>query len=164
MRRYVLIISMIAKIQSNAKDIVTRMLCRLISEAHKSAKIELENRLGLSKKDTCEIVSLFKEVLLDINSNHGNKLNEILISRINRAGGIDKIDNKCSSIILSHSNDHKVFLSKCSRWLHKYLANVNAYYKSYSGIYNAEICLICDGFDASLSSSGAYGSSRYVEK
>ena len=111
-RRYTLLISLIYKSQSNSKDSTARMLCRLISNSHKSAKSKLKSSLDNSKEDTCEVAELFQQVIEDGRTiKNYCQFAKSFFRRVTSAGGLDAVYDKCTSVIISHGNDHRIFLS-----------------------------------------------------
>ena len=68
-KRYTLIASLIITSQSDAKDTLSIMYCRLITIADKQAKSELTKRLEKTKEDTCKIANLLKQIAENAQSN-----------------------------------------------------------------------------------------------
>jgi TnpA family transposase len=111
-RRYTLLMSMIYKSQSNSKDSIARMLCRLISNSHKNARSKLRSSLDNSKEETCDVAELFQQVIDDGRSiKNYCQFAKSFFNRINLAGGLDEVHNKCTNVLISHGKDHRIFLS-----------------------------------------------------
>ncbi|MDA7742535.1 Tn3 family transposase [Francisellaceae bacterium] len=112
-RRYTYVASLIYKSQSKAKDALTSMLCRLVSSAHKQSRTKLESRLQDNKTDSCDVAELLKSIAQQSESVKKNsQYGAWVIDKINASGGAAAIAGKCDDVIISHSNEHRVFLSK----------------------------------------------------
>ena len=112
-KRYTLIVSLIYKSQVDAKDALSLMLCRLISIAHKQSHTKLENKLKGSQEDSCDIAELLKKIALDRQSTVNYcKFAKLVINNLNIAGGSEVVVNKCEDILISHSKEHRIFLSE----------------------------------------------------
>lgn len=111
-RRHTLILALIHKAQAKAKDAIGLMFCRLIAGAHKAAKLHLQSKLGDSKKETCEIASLLQKIIEDAKSIVNYlKFAKSFFQRILSAGGLDEVHEKCEAVLISHSNDYRLFIS-----------------------------------------------------
>jgi len=112
-KRFTLIASLIYKSSSDAKDVIASMLCRLVSVAHKSSKNKLQKKLNDSKEKSKDIAEILKNIAEQ--SKVYTKDTEYALwvtSKLNLSGGADIIISKCNDILMSHSNEHRVFLSQ----------------------------------------------------
>ena len=111
-KRHTLIASLIYRSQSNAKDAIAVMFCRLISIAHKQSKNELADKLNNSKDDTCAIVELFKDIMQDGQSiKEQTDFAKSFYQRIEKDGGFSFLTDKCNDILASHGNEYRVYLT-----------------------------------------------------
>lgn len=111
-KRYTLIAALIYRSQANAKDALARMLCRLISIAHKQSKLKLSAKLGSSKEDTCMVVALFKDILYDGQSiTEHAEFAKIFYQKIEKGGGFNVLTCKCDDVLESHSNEYRIYLT-----------------------------------------------------
>lgn len=123
-KRYTYIASLICQSQSKAKGALTSMLCRLISSAHKQSRTKLERKLQDNKTDSCDVAELLKSIVEKSESTKENfSYGAWVVNKINASGGVSAIAEKCNDVIVSHSTEHRIFLSQ------KLLRNRSLLYK-----------------------------------
>lgn len=111
-KRCTLIASLIYRSQSNAKDALAIMFCKLIAIAHKQSKKKLTSKLDNSKEDTCAIVGLFKDIMQDGQSIKDHvDFAKVFYQKIEDDGGFSLLTNKCNDILASHGNEYRIFLT-----------------------------------------------------
>ncbi len=111
-KRYTLIASLIHRSQSNAKDALAVMFCRLIAIAHKQSKTKLASKLNSSKEDTCTIVELFKNIMHDGQSiKEHAEFAKAFYQKIGGDGGFSLLTEKCDDILASHGDEYRIYLT-----------------------------------------------------
>ncbi|MCP4474307.1 MAG: Tn3 family transposase [Gammaproteobacteria bacterium] len=110
---YTYLASLICKSQSKSKDALTSMVCRLVSSAHKQSRAKLESKLQDNKADSCDVAELLKSIVEKSKSiQESYPYGEWVADKIKKSGGANVISEKCDDVIISHSNEHRVFLSQ----------------------------------------------------
>ncbi len=112
-KRFTLIASLIYRSISDAKDIIASMLCRLVSIAHKSSKSKLQKKLDNSKEDSKDVAEILKNIVQQSKvRTEEAAYSRWVIDKINLSGGPDIVISKCDDVLISHGNEHRVFLSQ----------------------------------------------------
>ncbi|MCF6768550.1 Tn3 family transposase [Thiotrichales bacterium 19S11-10] len=112
-RQYTLIASLISKSQAVSKDALTSMLCRMVASAHKSARNELDQKLEDNKTDSCEVADILMNIVGHSKiTQQADSYGSWVFNEISKSGGADAIIDKCKDVIISHSNEHRLFLSQ----------------------------------------------------
>ena len=112
-RQRTLLASLISRSQAVSKDALTSMLCRMVASAHKSARNELDQKLKDNKDDSCEVAGILMNIVGQSKTiPQADSYGSWIFNEISKSGGADAIIDKCQDVIISHSNEHRLFLSQ----------------------------------------------------
>jgi len=110
-KRYTLILCLIHKLQTRAKDSLAITLCKTIFGMHKKSKGKLESVREYYRNRTQELLCIFSDVLDVIDNQKSAKTSMKKISAaVNSKGGAKILKTDCDYSVALNSNNHLPFL------------------------------------------------------
>ncbi|MCX7124532.1 MAG: DUF4158 domain-containing protein, partial [Gammaproteobacteria bacterium] len=107
-KRYALMLSLIGRAQTRAKDALAITFSRTIFKMHKDANTKLEDLRELSRTRTQELLGIFSDVLGVV-----KKSLRTIINKINGHGGAELLQVDCDQAVAINSNNYFPFLLGC---------------------------------------------------
>src|SRR3990167_1177829 len=104
-KRYALMLSLIGRAQTRAKDSLAITFSKTIFKMHKDANTKLEELRESFRTKTQELLGIFSDVLGAV-----KKSFRTVINKINGHGGAEVLQTECDQAVAVHSNNYFPFL------------------------------------------------------
>lgn len=111
-KRIGLIVCLLYDAQTAGVDNLVKMLCKIISNAHKQAKRKLDQLRNSSKWKMVDAIELLSD-LIDLIETNDPKLSEQLKEKVDSKGSIQDLKNLCAQMIAFAKQDHLFLVSQC---------------------------------------------------
>lgn len=111
-KRYTLIMCLIARAQTEAKDSLAITFCRAVNSMHKKAKARLEELREFYRSRTQELLQAFSSVLETINNDDNQEPIQRTLEAIDEHGGASLLKEDCDQAIALNSNNYLPFMLK----------------------------------------------------
>ena len=108
-KRYSLLISLICRTQSRAKDSFGKMFCSRISKAYKYSKERSLDLLEKNKETAVSVADLLRTIV-SIGQNKKRNYKKWVEEQISVAGGSEQVIKLCDDVLLNYGADNRSFV------------------------------------------------------